>query len=105
MDTTPVSNSVWTHAEPLTVEIPQFSLEDFQKAYDWKYRGIPVKQRPMSFEAFVTQSILDGGKKQAEYVDNQAYNAMEKLCFQRAKLENISPLEAAGKMGFQLKES
>lgn len=96
---------VWSHESALTIVVEPFALEDFQKAYDWKYRGLTLKQRPMSFEAFVAQSVIDGGKKLAEYVELQAYKKMEALCFQSAKLQNITPQEAAEKMGFQLKES
>lgn len=96
---------VWTHPEPLNVEVAPYALEDFQRAYDWKFKGIPVKQRPMSFEAFVAQSVVDSGKKMREYADNQAYNQIEKLVFQSAKLQNITPAEAAQKMGVTLREA
>lgn len=97
--------AVWTHAEPLDVTIEPFALEDFQRAYDWKFKGIPAKQRPMSFAAFVQQSVVDAGKKMREYADTQAYNQIEKLVFQSAKIQNITPLEAASKMGVTLRES
>lgn len=90
--------------EAITVEIPAHVVYDFQQLYDWKFKGIPEKQRPMTLQGFITSQISDDGRAHAKYATDAAYRLIERVVFDRAKLLNISPIEAAKQIGVQLRE-
>src|SRR6185369_1728088 len=91
--------------DSVVVEVPAHVVFDFQKLYDWKFRGIPEKSRPMTLQGFIESQISDDGRTHAKYAEDSAYRMVEKLVFDHAKLNKIAPHESAAKLGVQLRDA
>lgn len=89
--------------EAIVIELTPVTMANFQKLLDWKHRDTPQEYRP-GLATFAEQEVAGTAIKSAEYVLEQAYLKLERLCFKIAKDTNCTPQEAAkGFKGFQLR--
>lgn len=90
--------------EPVTITVPANAVYSLKKLRDWKQRNLPENLRS-TMDSFVEMHVLEAAQNAAQYAEDMAYKALEKLCFDIAKAKQITPQEAAESLkGFQLRE-
>lgn len=90
--------------DAVTIEVSSSAVARFHQLFQWETAKIPAKLRP-SFESWLESRVnLHHSKNDEKYAENQANAKLEKLVFQLAIRDNITPHEAAQKYGVQLLE-